>query len=111
MTNAASNDEPHVLLVPVPVLPSAAGSGPPELTLAFQRMDGETVAEGYTSAERLIDACGPAQPWVALSVRDSIALLARAGASILVVDRGAAGGTLGVDLTCAVPTPGVPDER
>ena len=96
---------PGVLLVPVPELP-ASGSGPPEITFAFQRLDGELVAEGYTSPERLVDACGPAQPWVAFSVRDSVRLLAGAGASVLVVDPGADGGTVGLDLTGAVPDAG-----
>jgi hypothetical protein len=108
---AAGSDLPHgvateddaggrVLLVPVPVLPVRDSADLPEVTLAFRRLAGETVAEGYTSLERLVDACGPAQPWVAFSVADSIRLLAGAGASVLVVDAGG-GGAVGVDLTTA----------
>ena len=96
---------PGLLLVPVPELP-AAGSGPPEITFAFRRLGEETVAEGYTSPERLVDACGAAQRWVAFSVADSVRLLAGAGASVLVVDPGADGRTVGLDLTGAAPDAG-----
>jgi hypothetical protein len=97
---------PPVLLVPVPELPTRDESGLPLLTLALREVAGERVAEGYTSRERLVDAHGPGQPWVAFSVADSIRLLADAGASVLVVDPGGAGGAVGIDLTCAAPEAG-----
>jgi hypothetical protein len=88
-----------VLFVPVPELPARDGSGLPELTLAFREVAGERVAEGFTTPERLVQACGPSQPWVAISVTDSVRLLATAGASVLVVDRDGAGGAVGLDLS------------
>jgi hypothetical protein len=88
-----------VLLVPVPELPARDGSGLPLLTLGFREVAGERVAEGFTTAERLVHARGPGQPWVAFSVADSISLLANAGASVLVVDPGSEGGAVGLDLT------------
>jgi hypothetical protein len=105
MTDAAATDPPDssgapVLLLPVPALPAPDEAGLPQITFAFRRVGDETVAEGYTSRERLVDACGPAQPWVALPVSQSIRLLAGAGASVLVVDAASAGGAIGVDLRC-----------
>jgi len=94
---------PPVLLVPVPELPTRDEFGSPLLTLALREVAGERVAEGYTSRERLVDVHGSGQPWVAFSVADSIRLLANAGASVLVVDPGGAGGAVGIDLRCAVP--------
>jgi hypothetical protein len=90
----------------VPELPTRDESGSPRLTLALRAVAGERVAEGYTSRERLVDVHGRGQPWVAFSVADSIRLLAEAGASVLVVDPGSAGGAVGIDLTCAVPDAG-----
>jgi hypothetical protein len=91
-----------VLLVPVPELPAADDAGVPQLTVAFRELAGETVAEGYTSLERLVEGCGPAQPWVAFPLAASIRLLAAAGASVLIVDPRTDCGTVGLDLTCAV---------
>ncbi len=94
------------LLVPVPELPGPDDAGQPRLVLGFRQVGAETVAEAFTSLDRLVDACGPAQPWAAFSVADSITLLADAGASVLIVDPGIAGDTVGVDLTCLASTAG-----
>ena len=87
------------LLLPVPELPGPDDAGAPRLVLAFRRVAGEVVAEGFTSQARLVDARGQAQPWVAFSVADSITLVADAGASVLIVDPGMGGDTVGIDLT------------
>jgi hypothetical protein len=88
-----------VLLVPLPELPTWDDSGSPRLVFAFREEAGEVVAEAFTSQARLVDARGAAQPWAAFSVADSLSLLADAGASMLIVDPGVEGGTVGVDLT------------
>ena len=87
------------LLLPVPELPGPDDAGVPRLVLAFRPVAGEIVAEAFTTRARLVDACGPAQPWVASSVVDSITLVADAGASVLVVDPGIQGEAVGIDLT------------
>jgi hypothetical protein len=92
-----------VLLLPITALPARDEAGLLQLTVALREAAGETVAECYTSRQRLVADCGPIQPWVAFPVADSVRLLARAGASVLVVDPGAEGGTIGLDLTLAFP--------
>jgi hypothetical protein len=88
------------LLLPVPEWPRLDG-GPPALTLVFRLLDGETVAEGYTSPDRLVAGCGPAQPWVAVQLAESVRLLAQAGATMLLVDAGIVEEAIEVDLAAA----------
>ena len=53
---------PPVLYVPVA---EVAGDGSPtELTVEFRRTaDGRTALLAYTALDRLVDGCGPHQPW------------------------------------------------
>ncbi len=114
------------LFVPVPELPAlprpdAEPAGPaadppvpgrPEdaagLTFAFHTVEGETLAYAYTSLDRLVEACGIAQPWVTVALDDLIYAIREAGATLLLVDSDTSGETMGVDVADAVE---VLDER
>lgn len=104
------------LFVPVPELPALQKPGepaadPPEpgrpedaagLTFAFHTFEGETLAYAYTSLDRLVEACGIAQPWVTVALDDLIYAIREAGATLLLVDSETSGETMGVDVADAV---------
>jgi hypothetical protein len=74
---------PPMLYVPV----ADYGSGSDELSIDFRRMvDGRTALIAYTALDRLIDGCGPAQPWVLLPTAQLSAIDERRPYDVIVLD-------------------------
>jgi type III secretion system (T3SS) SseB-like protein len=87
VTSTVDNAE-NPLVPPMLYLPVAdCADGRDELSIDFRRMrDGRTALVAYTALDRLVDGCGPAQPWVLLPTADLTAIEERSPYDVILLD-------------------------
>jgi hypothetical protein len=81
-----SREQPPVPpIVYVPCAPSRAGDQ--DLTVDLrQTLDGRLALLAYTALDRLIDCCGPEQPWAVMRTADLEQIRVTSGFEIILLD-------------------------